>query len=381
MHNFIKLITVISCLIFFSTAIAQDNLEQPAPAEQDQTIALPYVAEIIGDKVNIRSGPGTNYYVCGKLNKTDKVKVIAHKYSWSHIIPPKGSFSWISSQYVTFDSDDPTKGIVTGDSVRVYAGSEQLKQIHSEKLQLKLNKGDLVTLIDKPTGDYYKIVPPPGAYLWVSTKYTKPLGAVTEIPVDSVTQLQKQKPTTPVEIETDKLSDFYILQKQIETERAKPWQQQNYSSIKKSLKEIAQSKTAGKASRYAQFTIKQVERFELALEVDKAVKLQDQQLKQTKEKIEKARITKLAQVQDLTVFTVVGIFQTSSVYGMEAGLIHYRIIDDAGKILCYALYTGQAEEIDLNKFIDKKVGLIGDIKPHPQTKSALLTFTQIDEIP
>lgn len=146
-------------------------------------LSFPYVAEIVSDDIYIRSGPGTNYYQCGKLNRDDRVKVVGSKFSWSQISPPSDSFSWISKQYVKIDPEDKTIGTVTGDNVRVWAGSETIKPVHSSSIQLKLNTDDKVTLLGEELDDYHKITPPSGAYLWVSTKYTKPLGAVGEVPL------------------------------------------------------------------------------------------------------------------------------------------------------------------------------------------------------
>ena len=36
-----------------------------------------YVAEVVGNDVFIRSGPGTNFYQCGKLYAGDRVQVIS----------------------------------------------------------------------------------------------------------------------------------------------------------------------------------------------------------------------------------------------------------------------------------------------------------------
>ncbi len=41
--------------------------------------SFPFIAEIVSDNVYIRSGPGTDYYPCGKLGKDDRVKVIAQE--------------------------------------------------------------------------------------------------------------------------------------------------------------------------------------------------------------------------------------------------------------------------------------------------------------
>jgi len=343
--------------------------------------SLPYVAEITADSVYIRSGPGTNYYSCGKLNKADRVKVVSSQFSWSRIVPPPGCFSWISKLYVNIDPDNPAGGIVIGDYVRVRAGSEDGNPLHSETVQGMLNKGDKVSLLGEEKNDYYKIAPPAHTYLWVSTRYTKPLGPVGEVPltVAPTADTSVVVPTTTSD-EAEKLREYYALEKQIETEQAKPMAQQNYADIKKALLEIVGNKEAGKAARYAKFAAKKIERFELALAVAKQVQLQDKQFQQIQQRIDKARDARLAKVQDLGRFTVVGQFQTSSIYGQEPQLKLYRLIDDSGNTICYTMPTGSALKMDLSKLTGRRVGLLGTIEPHPQTAGALVRFTEITEL-
>ena len=66
---------VLICLVsLVSVGFAQGAAtEKSAPAGEAAVPSFPYIAEITGDNVNIRSGPGTNYYICGQLSKTDKV--------------------------------------------------------------------------------------------------------------------------------------------------------------------------------------------------------------------------------------------------------------------------------------------------------------------
>ena len=354
-------------------------------AQEAAILSFPYIAEITDDNVYIRSGPGTNYYSCGKLNKADRVKVVGSKFSWSQIVPPPGSFSWISTQYVKVDPNNPSIGIVTGDAVRVYAGSDLLKPIHSTTLQPKRNKGDRVRLMSEEKDDYYKIAPPADAYLWVSTKYTKPLAPVGQVPPTVETQGEPKAETGPVvpakiSVEAEKLKEYHALEEQIEAERAKPMAQQDYANIKRALVKIANNKEAGKAVRYSEFAIKQIERCELALAVATQVQLQDAQLQKIQDKIDKARATRLAEVPDLGRFAVIGQLQTSTIYGAEAGLKHYRITDVFGKTICYALPSGPALRMDMSKLIDRKVGLVGTIEPHLQTGGALVRFTAVAEL-
>ena len=381
--NFFTIAVLVGLATISFAEVAANPPEKPAPAGDVNAAnipSFPYVAEITSDNVYIRSGPGTNYYDCGKLNKGDKVKVVSTQFSWSCIVPPTGSFSWISTQYVSIDPNNPAVGVVTGDSVHVYTGSDTVKPLYSTTLQGKLDRGDKVKLLGEEKDNYYKIAPPPFAYLWVSTQYTKPIGSVSEAVVTDKPKVEPNDTTTVVttnlSAEAEKLKEYYALEKQLQEERAKPIDQQNYANMKKAITEIAGNKEAGKAARYAEFTIKKIERFELALVVAKEIQLQNAQLKQTKERIEKARETRLDEYQDLGRFAVVGKFQTFETYGPG----HYRIIDDSGKTICYALPSDSASKIDLSKFVGVKVGLVGTIERHQETEGALVRFTEIAEL-
>jgi uncharacterized protein YgiM (DUF1202 family) len=397
----IILIFIVSAYLI-SAGFAQESDGSPpqvasaSDANQTNVPAFPYVAQITDDNVNIRSGPGTNYYLCGKLNKTDAVRVVGSQFSWSCIVPPVGSFSWISKQYVNVDANDPNKGVVDGDAVRVYAGAEGLKPIHSTTLQLKLNRGDKVLLLSREEGDYYKIAPPAGAYLWISTQYIRPLESIVKVhPVgpaktESVATAPVTIPASPNappatiiaggSIEAEKLKEYYALKKQFEDERAKPAEQQNYADLKKALADIAGNKDVGKAARYAEFTVKQIESCEMALATKKEVPLQDAKLQQIKEQIDKAYAARLAEAPDMGRFAVIGLLKTSNIYGPAAELKRYRITDDKGKAICYAVPTDAAAKMDLSGFVGKKVGLVGTIEANPQTQGAVVRFTEIAEV-
>ncbi|MBW7988475.1 MAG: hypothetical protein FVQ84_00405 [Planctomycetes bacterium] len=404
MQSYKKLFVIIILTSLVSIGFAQTATSSSGAAG---TLSFPYMAEITGDNVYVRSGPGTNFYDCSKLSQGDKVKVIGKQFSWARIVPPPGSFSWISIQYVNIDSANSTVGTVTGDRVRVYAGSEHVNPLHSTYLQGKLNRGDTVKLLGEQKDDYYKIAPLSFAYLWVSINFTKPLpGQPVETPTPTVTpsivKPTTAKPTTakptivkpttvrpttkPKEVpkvvapEPDTpetlLAKYRALQKQVQAERIKPKEKQNYIDIKKALMKIAENKTAGKAARYAQFVLKQIKDLELVLAVDKEVRLQDVQLQNIRERIVKTRTAKLAEYKKLENFAVVGKLKNFTTLGPG----HYRIVNDSGKTICYALPSGPISQVEISKLINKKVGLIGTIEPNRQTKGALIRFTKIMEV-
>ncbi len=384
-NNCLMVFAVISFTALVCSAFGVVTLSDDA--SESAELAFPYVAQVTGNDVYVRCGPGTNYYPCGKVNKTNRVTVVATKFSWSHIVPPPGSFSWISKQYVTVDRDNRAVGTVAGDSVRVYAGSEYREPIHCDTVQLHLNKGDKVKLTGVEQADYYKITPPADAYLWILTEYTQPLGPVeayataVEPPREPEVETAPVVVRTDVRVESEELKEYYALQRQIEAERAKPIAEQDYTNISRALSAIADDKETGKAARYAQFTLKQIERYELAFEVEKAVRLQDAHLQQVKERIDKARATKLAEVPDLGRYTAVGLFRTSSIYDPQLlRQTYYRVVDSFGNTVCYAVAEGPAAQMDLSKLQGRQVGLVGTIQPHQQTGDAMVKFTEIVEL-
>jgi hypothetical protein len=402
------LVTVACAGLAAQTTPAGKSIIIPDKAE---TPAFPYFAEITGDNLYFRSGPGTNFYECGKLNKGEKVKVVSQQFSWYEIVPPPTSFSWISMQFVEKYPENPGFGIVTGDRVRVYAGSDRVPRIppqHSTKLQGKLKKGERVKLLGQPLDDHYKIVPPAFAYMWVSTRFSKPLPPTAKVEPADVQPIVKvplpgevppvvkfdasiEPKVIPVAPEPvpepekvtppgSRLEQFQAVQEMIKAEKAKSIDQQDYEAIRKALTEIAndkeaiaKDKDAEKAAIYAKSVLKRVEGYQLALAIIEKVRLQSEQLTKKTTGINETRTAKLAAMKDLGRFAVTGKLQPFTLYG--AG--HYRIVDNSGKMLCYALPSGQVSRMDLTGLIGQKVGIVGTIQPHLPTKKAMVRFSEI----
>jgi uncharacterized protein YgiM (DUF1202 family) len=412
MESFVRfvVITLVAgvCSVALAKQLAPGALEQANVSISDATDAnlpaMPFLAEITSDDVYVRSGPGTNYYYCSKLKKADRVKVVGSKFSWWQIVPPAGSYSWISKQYVQIDPQNKAGGTVIGDAVRVYAGSDDVQPMHSTTPLAKLDKGEKVTLLGEEKEDYYKIAPPEGAYLWVSNQYARPLGSLvspaqpqpmpavsTTIPAPFPTAAAANSPNepntpapapapAPLSLDDQKNSEVQLLKGRVDAERAKPADQQNFTELKKTLGEFANNKQTPKAARNAQNLLKTIERCELSQEIAKTVKLQDEQLGQTKQRIENAHAEQLAKFEDLSIFAVIGQLRESSVFAEAPGIKYYRVVDSGGNTVCYARPAGEAANMDLSKFIDKKVGLVGTIEPNPELGDALVQFTNIIEL-
>lgn len=376
----IAVVISLSAVVFAADVAIPLEPNKPAAA----TLSFPYMAEVTGTDVYLRSGPGANYYRCGKLNAPEKVEVVGSEYGWSKVVPPAGSFSWISKQYVSLDSSTPGQGIVTGDNVNIRAGSEFVEPLHSTSLQMQLKKGAKVTLIGEEKDDYYKIASPEGAYLWVSTEYLKNVG-----PAEKMSKIQggaADSNTEPnvapkkMSVEAEKLKEYRQLARQIDLERAKPLTEQNWTDLKAKLAEIADNNDAGKAARYAKLQLENVKGFELAREAGTELQQQQAQLTQARGQIEKTHQEQLATIPDVGKFAIIGKLRPSLLYARSSKDYRCLVLGDNNKIIAYALPAESAANMDLSQFFNKKVGLVGKIERDPQTGSSLVRFTEIVEM-
>jgi uncharacterized protein YgiM (DUF1202 family) len=121
--------------------------------------------------VYVRSGPGEGYYTTMKLPQGTQVTVVGIKFDWLKIVPPPGSFCYVSKLYIERRGDG-TIGRVTHPDINVRAGSS-LNEIKTTVVG-KLNAGDDVKILGEQD-EYYKIEPPQGTYLYVAKQFIDPV--------------------------------------------------------------------------------------------------------------------------------------------------------------------------------------------------------------
>lgn len=162
--------------------------------------SFPFTGVVTGNDVNVRSGPDTNWYTVAKLMRDNRVQVVGEDNGWYQIVPPQGTFSLVSKDYVEKSGN---KGTITGDRVAIRAGSNLGDQENA--LQLLAGKGTEVTIIGQQ-GDWYKITPPDGAYVWIAKQFVKPSGAAgapvaKEEPAKAAVSEDTEEQVPPDEIE------------------------------------------------------------------------------------------------------------------------------------------------------------------------------------
>lgn len=164
--------------------------------------AQPVVGYIRADEVYTRSGPGQSYYPTGRLKRGDRVTVYRQDPGgWYAIRPPEGSFTWVSARYLKVGHDGLAE--VTGDRVAARIGSSL--STTRESISVYLRRGELVELYDpnpKSDAQWYRIMPPPGEFRWISARYIDWSGAATGVRSASAT-------TSPVVSgQLERIADF-----------------------------------------------------------------------------------------------------------------------------------------------------------------------------
>lgn len=134
---------------------------------------FPWEGEITASNVYVRSGAGSNWYPTTKLNNGDRVVVLGEKFGWYQVAPVPGSFSYVDAAMVD-RAAGAKKGTIKQDKVYIRAGSAL--ESRKNATQVVLNKGDSVEIQGEADG-FLKIAPPPGATLFVSKQYVRPVDA------------------------------------------------------------------------------------------------------------------------------------------------------------------------------------------------------------
>ena len=149
------------------------DARQPAgkadAAAEEKPAFEPYEGEIIASRVNIRSGPSTNYRSLLRAKKGFGVIVTGQEGDWLRIAVPLECLLWIHKDYVKV-SEDGKSGRVTGDRVNVRIAPEAEADIVGQVVE-----GDELE-VTGAEGDWLEIAAPPTASAWVHKDYVKRVG-------------------------------------------------------------------------------------------------------------------------------------------------------------------------------------------------------------
>lgn len=131
----------------------------------------PLPAHVATKTAQVRSGPGSEYYVTLELTEGTAVEVYRMIDGWCGIRPPEGSFSYVLADHVrpSRQNEDVLVTVVANAKTRV--GSQLSSKHHVEYIALKKNEllrriGDVVQL-GSPLRSWYRVAPPSGEFRWM----------------------------------------------------------------------------------------------------------------------------------------------------------------------------------------------------------------------
>lgn len=166
---------------------------------------FPYTARVARDQIEVRCGPGWDYYATAVLKRDATVEVYRQESGgWLAIRPPAGSFSWVAARHLESTQQRDVLRVTT-DGVVAWIGSS-IAQVSQHKWQVRLKQNELLDALGKQAvaigagfaiESYYKIAPPAGEFRWIHAKYAQPPKARDHQVSQPTIELIDAKPVAP----------------------------------------------------------------------------------------------------------------------------------------------------------------------------------------
>lgn len=279
------------------------------------------------------------------------------------------------------------RGVVTGNFVRVRAGSIKVPPVNARQVQARLNYGAVVQVIGE-RDDFYKIVPPPGCYFWTSLDYIRRVGPVTaEAAVSirsqaagSVSDKPGKVTLTQVQLER---AEYQELVRLFKTEQDKPVLQRELAPIKQRLVKLIEDASTPSLNSLAQRLMRTMARAELARNALEISLSQDERLRVTLDEIDK-KVELLVSTRAPAGIkqqenVIQGILEPSAVFTATNQNRRFLVLGDDDRIICYAV--SGLDDLDLSQWLGKKVSLVGRTRFDAFGKTRILYVTGIIELP
>ena len=280
-------------------------------------------------------------------------------------------------------------GAVTGNFIRVRAGSVKVPPVNARQVQTKLNYGTVVQVIGE-RDDFYKIVPPPGCYFWISLDYIRSIGPVTAEAAksmrsqvaSSISDKNKSEKVTLTQTQLER-AEYQELARLFKAEQDKPVLQRELVPVKERLVKLIEDARTPSVKSLANRLMRALARAELARNALKISLSQDERLRVTLEdidkKVELLVSTRAPAGMKQQENVIQGILSASAVFTATNQNRRFLVLGDDDRILCYAV--SGLEGLDLAQWLGKKVSLVGRTKFDAFGKTRVLYVTGIIELP
>lgn len=125
---------------------------------------------VAAEHLNLRAAPHAEAEVVGQVARGDILTAGETQGDWLQVVPPPTVVLWVYSELIRDGEAAASKVLVRAGPGINYRDVGQLA------------KGDKVTVKGaSASGEWLRIVPPPGCALWISGKYVEPVGSRAKI--------------------------------------------------------------------------------------------------------------------------------------------------------------------------------------------------------
>ncbi len=351
----------------------------------------PYVGVVTGEEVYVRSGGDTNYYPVLKVSRGQRVTVQGDSSGWLKIAPLPGTFSYVDKAYVQRSGDT---GTVTAErALWVRAGS--LLSNERSTPQVKLNKGDTVTILGEDEG-FYKIQTPATAVLWISARYvvsedqaanipvaaagSRPAGAAGSQPsLDSVTAGRAASKTPGIITRSaapgkaaaaapakaaaaptasrNRQQDFDVLEADLKQEMAKPLTERNWEPLIGKYQALAAQREDDAVAAAAKIRVENLSSISQQKEVFEAVERADRMFKSEMDIMNRPLPTPATQQAKERGWDAQGTLKASWVFtGLNTPKLYRLVNPMTDTAVAYVQTTPQLAE-KLESMVDQYVGV------------------------
>jgi len=336
------------------------------------------VGTLTGQNVYVRSEPDS--YPCGKISAPSTVQVVSRQGDWYKIVPPPGVFSVISRQYVELAADGQT-GTVTGNVVLVRAGAERdlgsLDRYYVD--QVRLNTGDKVWVVGEGV-DFYKITPPSGAYVWISTQYVRTESEPADV-VDSsdgvvADMSAPEMDAVEAEVLTDAGREFMRLDRLLAAELAKPIGQQDLRSLQEQYRAINASGAALRSAieRRMMYVDSAIKLQQDALEVERMAAESQARREEFQRRMQQASEGAGPETQAPS-YDAWGLLSMSGLY-VDSAVKRYLLTDPETRSM--NAYARSTDAVDLSKYVGSLIGVRGRAVYEPASGLNVIDVTSVE---
>ena len=169
-----NLLVVAAWVLFMLLPGIQDRLPaQDAPPVQAEPTLQPWLAQVTGKSVNLRTGPSTNHFAFSRLTMDAPVIAMGGRGDWVEIAIPSDVPIWIHGDFVEESGDQRLR--VTGNRVRLRCSSSTLHTPVglTEMGQILKSTGQRAADRQAADKEWVQVYAPLNARAWIHGDYVK----------------------------------------------------------------------------------------------------------------------------------------------------------------------------------------------------------------